>query len=175
MPRKHSKFKIPLTKNPRQRVGVILTISGALLSFNLVVASESKAHTRPAEGFQCRAFASDVRSRAGNSQIIEPIRASNNCLGDIAKQSLTVTLQHWNNRQWPLRDRWETVSSRKTSKKGPGRLQVSTRWNCGDPHRNNAGRVRLRVVATGEVLDWNGDYFGASTRSRNEITRDCAV
>lgn len=128
---------------------------------------------QPAPGFQCRATANDIGSRPGNPQIIEPIKATSNC-HNVSYQSITVILQHWNPRGI-LRGRWEQVAKRTTSKRGPGLISVSTRWNCGDPHRNNAGRVKLRVVATGWAVDMDGDPGGASALSRNEITRDCAV
>jgi len=180
MKRRRSRFKfptitIPPSKNPRRRTGVILTLLVALLSVNLVSATpKANAGSRPSPGFQCRAVVENIGSRAGSPQIIEPIRASNRCQGGIGNQSITVILQYWQVRRF-ARDGWAQVTKRTAGRRGPGPISVSTRWNCGDPHRNNAGRVRLRVVATGQVIDWNGDYHGASTLSRNEITRDCAV
>lgn len=178
--RKRSRFKLPTitippAKNPRRRTGIVLAIIGALLSLNLVSAAPAaEASTRPAPGFQCRATVANISSRAGNPQVIEPIRASNRCMGDISYQSIEVILQYKVDRRW-ARDYWKKVTSRKSARRGPGTISSSTRWNCGDPHRNNAGKVELRVVATGYVIDWDGDPHGASTLSQNSIVRDCAV
>lgn len=172
---KRPSITIPPTTNPRRRAAMVLAIIVSLLFFNLATAPASNAGSRPGEGFQCRAVVENVGSRPGNAQIIEPIRASNRCQGNISYQSIEVILQYKVDRRWPFRDYWKKVVSRKSARRGPGSLSIHTRWNCGNPHRNDAGRVQLRVVATGYVIDWDGDPHGASTLSRNEITRDCAV
>lgn len=141
-----------------------------------VWATPASAGSLPAPPYTCRTFADDIKSRPGNPQIIEPIFGSNTCTGGgITRQSVTVMLQRYNSRGLLLPGRWETVTKRSASKVGPGTTKVSTRWNCGDPHRNNAGRVRLRVAASGWVMDVDGDFGAASVMSANEIVRDCNV